>query len=106
MGKKFDAELRHAIPHQALVGKEAAGLVADAGKTELLSDVGDRADRDVGLIRDHAADGALAGKLQNAFLVPDVDEQGVSDIWLEGVGDHRRCKQNVVRAGSPRSALR
>ena len=56
VGKKLDAELRHALPHQALVGKKAPGLVADAGQAEFLGDVGDRTDSNIRLVRDHAAD--------------------------------------------------
>ena len=96
VGKQLDPQLCHPLSHKTFVGKETSGLIADAGKSELLGHVSHRADGDVCLVCDHAADTALAGIGQDALFVSYVNEKGICDIRLERVGNHRRGKKHVV----------
>ena len=99
VGEERDAELCHFLPHQALVGEKAARLVADAGQAHFLSDVGDRADGDIRLVRRHADDAHLLRVGEDLFFVPDVGQQGVITVRKELLRDHRRGQTYVEPLG-------
>ena len=87
VGQEPDAEFLHASPHEALVRKENAGLVADARKAHVLGDISDGADGDVRLVGDDAADVVRARVGEDVLFVPHVDQEGVADVGPEHIGD-------------------